>query len=242
MKIFCCHTKSHERLLTDYFKPSLPPDLELHAIPREGDGTGDFRSDQWIKCLHNKIDMVVGTIRDHCGEIIIWSDIDILFFRPVAKELEALIQASGKEILFQRERNGIPDINGGFYVLRANEKTLAFFEQVRAGLAANPDVDDQFIINTLLRACPNFAWGYLPFSYYARTHGWPPPRDLAIFHANGIMGKNSIELNISQFKEILWIRKYGRLALLLSCVAKIPKRCKRVWAERLSRHACKNAA
>jgi len=236
MKIFCCYTKSHERLLSEYFKPSLPDCLELHAIPRDGNGNGDFQSEQWTSCLHQKIDLVTESIMAHPGEIIIWSDIDILIFKPLAAELQNLLETSGKEILFQREGKHVTDINGGFYVFRASKATLAFFQQVRAGLAAHPDADDQLIMNSLLRTSTDFAWGYLPFSYYARTHGWPPPRDLTIYHANETVGKDAIGQKISQFREVLWIRKYGLLAQLISSLGKIPKRCRRLAREWFARH------
>jgi len=237
MKIFCIYTKSHERLLNDYFKPSLPEDLDLHVITHEASGTGDCRSEGWMQCVHDKMDAVRASLCDRPGEIIIWSDIDILFFRPIAEEIESLMESSGKSILFQREGKTIRVANGGFYAVRATDQTLAFFDRVCEQLKKNPHTGNQAAINAVLETTPESLYGFLPFSYYARTHGWPPPRDLAIFHANATMGGQSLEQKYRQFRELRFIRNYGFPALLLSLASKIPKRFRRLILEYRQRNS-----
>ena len=232
MKIFCCYTKAHEPLLHDYFIPSLPADFDLHSTMLELSGPGDFLSAEYLACLHRKIDLVIASLLDHPGEIIAWSDIDIVFLRPVAAELDTMLAGSGKDILFQREGSRVADVNGGFYVLRAIPRITAFFEKVRESLAAHPGWLDQTAINQLLQdeRC-DLLWGYLPPAYYARTHGWPPPRDIALYHANETVGSDAVGRKIRQFQELQWVRKYGLPALAWSCFTKIPKRLKRLWRE-----------
>ena len=228
MKIFCCYTSAHKSLLDSYFKPSLSADMELHAQLLDGDeGRGDYMSPEYVDCIHRKIDAVIESLRRYPGEVFIWSDIDIVFFRSVAADLEKLMAESGKDILFQREGAGKPEICGGFYVLRSTEKLRAFFEDVRAGIHADRGTHDQHVMNGLLPTYPNLAWGYLPMAYYARTHGWPPPADIALYHANETMGSDAVGQKIAQFHEVRLIRKYGLPAVAWSCFKKIPKRLKR---------------
>lgn len=235
MKFFCCYTQGHEALFLDYFKPSLPEGIELRATLLPVAGAGDFLSAEFLECIARKVDLILESLRQHSGELIVWSDIDIVFLKPVVSELERLLEASGKEILFQREGKKVADVNSGFFVCRCGPRLVSFFEEVRAGLLANPRTNEQYVINDLLRGGCALDFGYLPFSYYARTHGWPPPRDLALYHANETPGKDAVRQKIRQFKEVRWIRQHGPLAVAWSCVTKIPKRLKRLAAERLCR-------
>jgi hypothetical protein len=68
------------------------------------------------------------------------------------------------------------------------------------------------------------SWGYLPRSFYARTHGWPPPRHLAIYHANYTKGRDGVGQKLAQFREIDWVVRSGWFAWLLSVLRRIPGR------------------
>lgn len=219
-------------LFLDYFKPSLPEEIELISTLLPVTGAGDFLSSEFWECIARKVGLILESLRNHLGEIIVWSGIDILFFKPVVPELKRLMEESGKEILFQREGKRVADVNAGFFVCRCSQRLISFFEQVRAELLANPRINEQYAINILLRdGCP-IDFGYLPFSYYARTHGWPPPlRDLALFHANATPGANGVEQKIRQFKELRWIRQYGPAAVAWSSLMKVPKRLRRLAQE-----------
>jgi hypothetical protein len=232
MKIFCCYTPAHEVMLERYFRPSLPAELELNAYRLEIDSSGDLFTPEYLVCIRRKIDLIIETVRAHPGEIFIWSDVDIIFLRPVAEQLTAEIETSGCAILFQREGPRTTDINGGFYVLRASAALERFFGAVRHKLAKDPQGNEQAIMNKLLPSVSDFTWGYLPLTYYARTHGWPPRADIAIYHANETPGAGGLRQKIRQFEEFAWIRRHGWPALLWSCATKIPKRLRR-WTREL---------
>jgi hypothetical protein len=228
MKIFCCYTQAHEVLFRNYFKATLPADFELHSTLLDGSGAGDFLSAEFIQCIHRKVELVIGSLGDYSEEIIVWSDIDVVFLRPVVEELEKALLESGKDILFQREGSRVADVNSGFFVCRATPRLIVFFERVRERLAVQQGRNEQFIINELLQGGDNLPWGYLPLTYYARTHGWPPSKNIAIYHANETPGRDGVGQKTRQFEELFWVRKRGFPALVWSSLSKIPKRLKRL--------------
>jgi len=209
MKIFCCYTPAHEVLLEDYFKPSLPADFELIAHPIQAAGPGDFLSPEFLECIRKKIDLVIRSLEENPGEIILWSDIDILFLRTSATALRTEFEESGKKILFQRESPSSREVNTGFILCRASEETLRFFETIRSRLLASPERNEQGIANDLLSEGYPILWGHLPNDYYARTHGWPPAPSIRIYHANYTLGADGIGQKIKQFQQLRVMRKYG---------------------------------
>jgi len=68
------------------------------------------------------------------------------------------------------------------------------------------------------------SWGYLPRSFYARTHGWPPPRHLAIYHANYTKGQDGVGQKLAQLREVDWMVRSGWPARILSIARRIPGR------------------
>lgn len=222
MKVFCCYTPAHEILLRDHFAPSLPEDFELvaHSIPTPG--RGDFLSPEFLECIRRKIDLVLISLRDHLGEIILWSDVDIIFLRGSARDLATELQASGKDILFQAEGKHTNEVNTGFIVCRSSPAIISFFESVRDQLLHQPDKNEQWVANDLLPHSGELKWGRLSLDYYARTHGWPPPKSIRIYHANYTLGADGIGQKIKQFRELRLIRKFGLPATLLLGALKIP--------------------
>ena len=212
-----------------------PADFELVAHPIELAGPGDFFSAEYLACIQRKIELVIESLRAHRGEVFIWSDVDIIFLRPIATEVTVEIEApwdarfSSSAKVRERKR-----INGGFYVVHATEPLERFFRMAHDELATRPQVDDQYVFNERLPTVGEFRWGYLPLTYYARTHGWPPPKELAIYHANETAGPDGVGQKIKQFEELLWMRRHGRAAVLLTSLTKIPKRLRR-WKTEFAR-------
>lgn len=231
MKLFCCYTPAHEILLKDYFLPTVPQEFKVVATKIDLQGPGDFLSTEFLRCISEKMRLVVQSLEDHRGEVIVWSDIDIQFFDLQSARL--VKELGDHDIAFQREGQRVTDINAGFVVCRANEKVCAFFEEVKRRLLQRPEVNEQFVMNELLRKNPQIlSWTYLPWPYYARTHGWPPPQNLALYHANATPGKGGVDQKIRQFREVAFLRKYGWLATFVTCIKYIPKRLRRILEER----------
>ena len=227
MKLYCCFTLAHRILFDDYFLPSVPKTFSVVPTSLEIDGAGDFLSREFIQCIWQKIDLVLESITKNIGDVIVWSDIDIQFFDLVPETL--LSQLGVSDIAFQREGHKTSDVNTGFFICRCNERTTAFFERVGDALRHNVTANEQYVVNQLLKArVTDLAWTYLPFAYYARTHGWPPPRKLALYHANATVGPDCVQRKIRQFRELAFLRRFGISALLLTSIKYAPKRLRRL--------------
>lgn len=236
MKLYCCFTPAHRVLFDDYFSPTVPSEFSVRANKLEIAGAGDFLSSEFLDCIRQKMELILRSIAENAGEVIVWSDVDIQCFRLTPAEL--VEHLGDRDIVFQREGKTVSDVNTGFFVCRCNASTTAFFQRVRDGLQENRATNEQYFINDLLsEPNPGITWGYLPLSFYARTHGWPPPRDLAIYHANATAGANGVQRKITQFRELAFLRRFGVLGLMITSLKHAPKRIFRVIRERLGRGA-----
>lgn len=210
VKIYCCHTPAHKILFENIFKPSLPAGFQLVTHEVRLSGAGDFLSPEFLACIRRKVDLILESLEKNRGELLVWSDVDIEFYGDCVSDLAGLIGSSGHAILFQRETRDLPDINCGFFVCRAGTEVEDFFRAVVSGLEDAPDLNEQAVINRLLAAGHlKGRWGYLPFRYYARTAGWPPGRDLLLYHANETGGKDALKRKMDQFRRYQKYRQSG---------------------------------
>jgi hypothetical protein len=217
MKVYCCYTPAHKILFDNYFRPSIPPSFELRSTVIDLQGRGDFLSREFLACIRAKLDLVVASIRENPGEVILWSDIDIIYFDVRPEELRELLGTH--DIAFQVEAPAVRELNTGFLVIRCGPATEAFFLKVSAALQVQEGKNEQMVINELLETGdPGISWTRLPAKFYARSHGWPPPVEIAIYHANKTIGKGGIERKTRQFEELQFIRKHGAPARLLTTI------------------------
>lgn len=212
MKIYTCHTPSHEILYRGHFLPSLPAELENISFLLEQNGSSDFGTQGFLRSIGAKVRLVIESIDANRGDAILWSDVDIVFGRNPAGFLRQLLEAHPQvDIWFQSEaRDPGGDINAGFVLMRCNEPVKALYEAVAAAMIASGRINDQDALNRLLRedGAPN--WAYLPGSFFARSHGWPPRRDYHLYHANCTDGADGVGQKIRQFRELETLRRFGR--------------------------------
>ena len=119
------------------------------------------------------------------------------------------------------------DVNTGFFVCRPTTPVRKFFERIQRYLETDASLNEQMAANHLLRESGEvhrLRWGFLPPSYYARTHGWPPPRNLAIYHANYTKGSDAVGLKLAQFEELEGILTRGWPARVASIVRRLPRK------------------
>lgn len=193
--------------------------LTAHLIDTAGQG--DFLSPEFLECIRRKMDLVIRSLEENPGDVLLWSDVDIIFLGGRAADLGSEIDRSGKDILYQSEGKNTSEVNTGFIVCRSTPETIAFFARIRDELQEQPEKNEQAVANELL-SDREYAlnWGYLPMDYYARTHGWPPPKSIRIYHANYTIGKDGIGQKIRQFRELTILRKYGTLGFAYLLPAK----------------------
>ena len=223
MKLFCCFTPAHRLLFDRYFQPSLPAAFELHATNIEVAGRGDYYSSEFLECIRRKMALVVESVAANPGELIVWTDIDIVFLENPLEELRRIAAASPADLFLQREGRRIESVNTGFMLIRCTPEALAFFQELQRRLASETHKNEQAVANDLL-FIDHFPvrWEYLPLSFYARTHGWPPPQRVFLYHANFTVGPDGIGQKIRQFEELAWVRKWGGPARLYSVVKRVP--------------------
>ena len=215
MKLFCVYTPAHEVLYRDWFLPSVPPMIEVAAIPMDLAGRGDFLSEEFLQCIRSKIAWIVESIHKHWGDWIVWTDIDILLFPGLKERLERITAQAGDNVLFfQRETKHAGEVNTGFVLVHCGKETETFFLEVLKRLKQAPTKNEQAVVNGMLQDGWRVEWGYLPVEFVARTHGWPPPRRMAIYHANYTIGPNGVRQKIRQFRQVMAMQRFGLPAIL----------------------------
>lgn len=211
MKIYSCYTPSHEVLYRDYYLPTLPASLDDHASLIGISGSGDFRSVDFYQTIEAKLELMLDSIASNAGSAIIWSDVDIIYFGDPVPSLQRLLEESDADIWFQKESPDDSDeeVNVGLVLMRCNVAVENFYRDVLATMRSTPGYQDQDSINHLLRDGVDLAWDYLPFQFAAKTHGWPPRRDIVAYHANATVGAGGVNQKIRQFQRLRKLRRLG---------------------------------
>ncbi|KAH8043220.1 hypothetical protein JL721_13175 [Aureococcus anophagefferens] len=124
--------------------------------------------------------------------VAVVSDMDLVFFRPVAPAVRRLL--ADRDVVFQRDAADKRDVNLGFFAFRCNGRVRALLEGVIAGVTlpwndtryericrkgagtACRAPSDQFVLNRLLRR-PELlglrsavAWGFLPLEVATESY------------------------------------------------------------------------
>ena len=82
MKLYAVVTPSHRALYERFFAPSLDTTaFELNAFLLEQNGAGEFLADDWKTCIRFKLEKILESIHQNPGAVLVWSDVDIQFFR-----------------------------------------------------------------------------------------------------------------------------------------------------------------
>lgn len=188
MKLLAVTTDSHRTLYQDFFLPSLPQDTELLTHEMDLGGDGAYKSGTWQQGVVQKLKFALDHIRKNRNSIFILSDVDIQFFESFnTTDLLGLLEKSTCDILFQSETaDGLSgEVNTGFYIARCTEYVESLMEKAVFACSSHEIANDQVAINDLLKPEDRASrWNVLPPTYYARSHGFPPPPDIVIHHAN----------------------------------------------------------
>ena len=225
MNVISMVTRSHEILEKNWFLPSLKDDcvIKMLRFEDQGSGEGSWETESFNNAVTQKTKIIADFIEKHQGELIIWADVDIQFFRPIIPELERLMQ-SGEDMLFQRGCHTAEEVCTGFFICRCTKKTLRFWRTVQFLMHLYNCKHDQYAANLLLgnywgrkdlglgRFIGNIfriEWRYLPDSFYSPGSNysmiWEPgdlltiPENIYLHHANWTVG---IENKIAQFRYV----------------------------------------
>jgi len=152
MKIYVFHTDNNEKLLREWFLPTLKDDYPVIVKKGEQGGyKGVYKEDGWFYLTTQKIDFVMQAIRENWNEAFIFSDPDIQFFGMISRYLSNIHKK--QDMLFQRnsfyKNSRIGDLCTGFFLCVGNAKTLNFWQNVKKLIGQN-SMDDQDAANYLL--------------------------------------------------------------------------------------------
>lgn len=211
IKMYALYTPSHEILVSKYFKKSIKDDFDLKVtIFDQKCATGEFNSDGWTKTMQDKVQVIINAIKENFGKIFIFSDVDIIFIKPVEKAIRKLMK--NKDFIIQRSSLESNFMCTGFFAMRGNEQNLNLWIAIKEYMKLNPKLSEENVINLFMKQnkLNNIRWKFLPIEFYnggmLTNKKWTPGQDLVIpknillHHANWTVG---IENKIAQFEYVL---------------------------------------
>lgn len=173
-----------------WFLPSLPEGFEPREHVSELWTSGDFDKDNYGELMIRRTEMIQREIENRLdGELMLWCDVDIAFYRPCRPELVRL--AETMDLLFQKEFADPAnlDCNFGVQVIRRNPRTLVFYARLALLQKITDNPHDQSWGNQLLRFEDTPAWSHLPLEYASETNGGLSPKAV-LYHANNTLGSD----------------------------------------------------
>lgn len=202
-KLYCMFTPKFKTLLEEYFLPSLQDDFEviINEYPQDC-ASGDFRSPGWARTMLYKLELLLKAIVENgSNQIFFYSDIDIIFLRPILEK--SLSHLKDLDFVVQQ---GWPEekLCAGFFVMRANERTLKLMMKAYHLLKEGLYADDQLAIQAALKEfqTEGIAWAFLPseeypngkrvikspYGHYSAGAQVELDQSILLFHANCCIG------------------------------------------------------
>lgn len=210
MKLYAYYTEEMSQL-KDLFFNSIKDDWDINIEKWDSfDGNSNFGSEQFRLITTKKLYFLLEKIKENIGSIIIYSDVDIQFFRSCNNIILDLID--GNDLLFQSEKvNSNKVINSGFIVIRCNENTLKMFKEC-SDMRIDKNVTsyfDQTILQYYITTNTYIRWTVLPIEFYNRSFGVAIPQNIVLHHATctepkTINGReiSSLEQKIKQLEAV----------------------------------------
>lgn len=218
VKLISVFSQSHKTLMEKYFLPSIEDDLDIRLFESKSEGRGYYMDSDWVDSVLFKSSIIIKTIKENQGEIFIYSDVDIEFFRPFKnKVLNAL---TNLDIVCQLDDN-----NGmlctGFFGIRSNSNTLKLWEEVYEAILK--EHRDQIAFNRIIRQEKSVRFGFLPITFFgggtfttriisSKDRIYIPPHPV-MFHANYTLG---IENKTDLLEKVRRLNKHGYIFILFS--------------------------
>jgi hypothetical protein len=151
------------------FLGNIPPDFRPVGHRTIIFSEGRFDPTNYQAVLRNRaVEIQRELERRIDGTIMLWSDVDLVFFQGDAARLSALAQ--GKDLLLIRSQSsqpGQPGCSFSFLVIRRTLKTLIYFSRISALQQVSDDCSDESWGECLLELKDSPKWGLLPDHYAA---------------------------------------------------------------------------
>ena len=194
MKLLTCYTQSHSVFLKHFATLyDLNDDIEiiLKLLPQECP-TGEFADAGWKLTTARKFVFILEEL-DKCkeGELLIFSDVDVQFFRPITPLAEKAL--ANHDIVFQNDYIG--HACTGFFYMRNNESVRNLIAKALALIPTSRD--DQDAMNKILPTWEGkyallpvefFTFGIFHQHWHEKYIDFPIPDGIVMHHANWIKG------------------------------------------------------
>lgn len=194
--LYSLYTPSHTVLKERFFLPTAPKDFDLRLHYFENAGAGLIHDPSFCRAIVRKVEIILQAIEENWGEIFVWCDVDMQFFRPFADF--ALKTGKAHDIVFQVDAPG-PALCDGLFVCRANEQTRWLWSQTLE-FVQKPESrgDDQLCVRKLLEKPGAVRVGFLPPTFmgggtltgklWRPGDALPVPEGIVAHHANFTCG------------------------------------------------------
>jgi hypothetical protein len=228
MRIYTVVTPSHQVLYERFFLPSVAGNgFELVPYLLEQEGTGDFLAQDFKTCIAFKLQKILESIRDNPNEIVVWSDVDIQFFKLEPRHITSYF-APETDFVAQRLTFARREICGGFYAIRCSRKMEDFYEEVATITCSETDGNEQDAINLLLQRSPGrIHWCLFGREIYSRTHGFQIPPTALLHHATCFVLGNSVNQKFSLLTQLERFDRWSPLRKRLYWMIQAPAALKR---------------
>ncbi len=213
-------SSAHEVLYQRYFSPTLPAGLRI--VPMELPANlsdGAYMSEEWQQAMCAKVRHAL-TFCEQAPEHepFIVSDVDVQFFPAFnASKFLEYADSLGCDLVFQRERfrDGDMEANCGFYTGRNTSTVRSLLSAALDDLQADSIKNEQNAVNRMLNKL-EIPYATLDSRFYARTHGFPPPKEIWMHHASWT---TSIPEKIRQLERVRRIASAGSVRLHIESFA-----------------------
>jgi hypothetical protein len=231
MKLYTVITPSHRSLYERFFLPSLDTDA-FDLIPRSLDqgGAGEFLADDFKNCIRFKLMKILESIEENSGAIVVWSDIDIQFFRLRPAHILSYFDPT-TDFVAQRWSLASNEICGGFYAIRCSPRMYEFFIQVSNLTRGRTAGNEQDAINLALQTSrPLINWRRFGPEFYSRSHGIRIPPDALLHHATCVVPSDYINQKIALLTQLQDFDQWNPVEKRLYVLRQIPGALKRKFA------------
>ncbi len=194
MKIFAVHSPRFARLRDEWFLATLPSDMQPILVESPFDsepGDGGWGTAQWRAALDFKLQLVCDTIRDHPGEVICFSDVDVQFFGSFREVILKTIEDHDVAAMRESVAGGL---NGGFYAIRCAPHVEALWEEALHADKTEAILHDQDALNALIEEnAHGVRVALLPDTFWASHRhlrlSEPEPSAILVYHVTSAPDK-----------------------------------------------------
>ena len=196
MRVFTFYSKSHKRMLDEWFLATVPDDVhvEVLQIPQEC-ASGRFQSDGWMLSMERKVDYIIHCLKTET-EIFVHADCDLQFFQPFKDDVLSIMARKKLDLLAQHDSGGT--VCCGFMAMRPSDRMVALFEAVKRRMRRTKEHDQRCLNHLSTSGAHGIAFDVLDKRHYSV---WQSIGDVW----NGVDAIKRIPRNIVRYNRMLWM-------------------------------------